>query len=179
MLKKVEEYFGKAGITHGQYAQLMAECGYMLAPASKGHHLNHAGGLAVHSVNVTDNILRLSAALGYSWPREESPYIVGMFHDLVKCKCYKLSGGEYKYVYPGWSGHGEASLAILTVELGMELRPEEAAAIRHHMGLWGLSEKEVRDFNDALGIYSQPIIITHTADWWAARVDEEGVFEAP
>ena len=179
MLKKVEEYLLKAGLTNGQFSRLMGEYGYVNAPASKAHHLNRAGGLATHSINVTDNIIKLSAAFGYDWPRKESPSLVGMLHDLVKCKCYKASllSGEYEYTYPGWNGHGEASVMIATIELGVELLRAEAVAIRHHMGLWGLGEKEVREFNDALGPFAQPIIITHTADWWAARVDEEGEFK--
>lgn len=174
MKQKIRDYLAEAGLTAGQYERLMA-LGYEQAPASKSHHLNYPGGLVEHSLNVTDNILRLSKEFGYRWPRKESPYLVGMLHDLVKCKCYVENPlGGFDYVNPGWPGHGEASVMIATVELGIKLEREEVLAIRHHMGLWGLEGAALKDFNAALDGDAAPIIITHTADWWAARVNESG-----
>ena len=66
---------------------LLDELGFMRMPASIHHHLNHPGGLARHSVNVTRRLVALTDAFGVSWPRKESPYLVGMLHDLVKCPC--------------------------------------------------------------------------------------------
>ena len=42
---------------------------------------------------------------------------------------------------------------------------------------WGLEGAALKDFNAALDGDAAPIIITHTADWWAARVNESGNFK--
>ncbi len=154
----------------------LGNIGFDKAPASKGHHLAVAGGLLIHSVNVTRRLVALTDALGVAWSRPESPYLVGMLHDLVKCKCYRLNpdGKTYGYVQPEWPGHGFASAMIATVELGIRLNTDEAAAIIHHMGAFGLQGRALDEFDAALDRWPGQIIATHTADWAAARLDEEG-----
>ena len=154
----------------------LGNIGFDKAPASKGHHLAVAGGLLIHSVNVTRRLVALTDALGVAWSRPESPYLVGMLHDLVKCKCYRLNpdGKTYGYVQPEWPGHGFASAMIATVELGIRLNADEAAAIIHHMGAFGLQGRALDEFDAALDRWPGQIIATHTADWAAARIDEEG-----
>ena len=156
--------------------------GYFTEPASKGHHLAKAGGLVEHSVNVTRRLLALTDALHVKWPRKESPYLVGMFHDMVKCRCYRpvpctehLESPSWEYVQPEYPGHGACSVAI-AAELGIQLMREEIAAITFHMGPWGVgkeySEQEMRA---AMKVFAPQIIATHTADWYAAEVDEREV----
>lgn len=154
--------------------------GYFDAPASKGHHLALKGGLVTHSVNVTRELLKLTETMGVMWPREESPYLVGMLHDLVKCRCYRAmydaEQDGWEYVQPEYPGHGIASVMI-AAELGIELRPEEIVAITYHMGMFGVGKEYTdEEFNAALARFPQQIIATHCADWWAARVTEEDVF---
>ena len=170
-----EVLFDFAKLPSGAMDKLKA-IGYYDAPASKGHHLAVKGGLVQHSLNVTRRLIDISDALEVAWSREESPYIVGMLHDLVKCQCYKLNpdGKTYSYVQPKWPGHGTASVMIATVELGIRLNPDEAAAIIHHMGAFGLSGRALDEFDAALDAFPGPIIATHTADWSAARLDESG-----
>ncbi len=167
--------FKMTSIKSGSYDKLRA-IGYYDAPASKDHHLAVRGGLAKHSINVTHRLLDISDALKITWSRDESPYIVGMLHDLVKCQCYRLNddGKTYSYVQPKWPGHGTASVMIATVELGVQLNPDEAAAITHHMGAFGLTGRALDEFDAALDAFPGPIIATHTADWSAARLDESG-----
>lgn len=162
-------------LTYGAYEGLK-RMGYFTAPASKGHHLAVKGGLVQHSINVTTRLVRLSGAIGVKWSRDESPYLVGLLHDLVKCQCYRLNddGQTYSYVQPKWPGHGVASVMIVTVELGIQLNPDEAAAIIHHMGAFGLTGRALDEFDAALDAFPGPIIATHTADWSAARLDESG-----
>ena len=107
-------------------------------------------------------------------PRQESPYLVGMLHDLVKCLCYHPNpdGRTYSYVQPKWPGHGVASVMIATVDLGIHLNSDEAAAIMHHMGAFGLTGRDLDEFDAALDVYPGPIIATHAADMAAARLDE-------
>ena len=153
----------------------LGNIGFDKAPASKGHHLAVAGGLLIHSVNVTRRLVALTDALGVAWSRPESPYLVGMLHDLVKCKCYRLNpdGKTYSYVQPEWPGHGVASFMIASVELGIRLNPDEAAAIIHHMGAFGLAGRDLEEFDAALDKWPAQIIATHTADWAASRIDED------
>lgn len=171
----------RSDISAGAFDGLV-NIGYLEAPASKGHHLAEKGGLVKHSVNVTRELLKLTHTLGVKWPREESPYLVGLLHDLVKCRCYRSTMSQigalaWEYVQPEYPGHGIASVMI-ALELGIELKPEEIAAITYHMGMFGVGREYTdKEFNAALAKYPQQIIATHCADWWAARVTEEGVFE--
>lgn len=168
------KYLELAGLSEKQIDKLK-EIRYFSAPASKGHHLAETGGLVKHSVNVTRNILTLTDAYAFKWKRQESPYLIGMLHDLVKCKCYaeRVDGG-YGYVFPGWQGHGEASVMIALFDLKLDLTKEEIVAIRHHMGLWDVPEKGKKDYGEAVAENPQAIIIAHTADWWATTIDERG-----
>lgn len=58
--------------------------GFFNAPASAAHHGFHEGGLFEHSLNVTRSLVAITEKNGLSWMRPESPYIVGMFHDICK-----------------------------------------------------------------------------------------------
>lgn len=173
--KPGEVLFNFARLSCGTMDRIKA-IGYYDAPASKEHHLAVKGGLAEHSLNVTRRLIDISDALEIAWSREESPYLVGMLHDLVKCQCYKLNpdGKTYSYIQPKWPGHGAASVMIATVELGIQLNPDEAAAITYHMGAFGLTGRAMDEFDAALDAFPGPIIATHTADWASARLDETG-----
>lgn len=154
--------------------------GYFDAPASSHHHLAERGGLLKHSVNVTRWLERLTPSMGVTWPRCDSLYVVGMLHDVVKAMCYRFqaAGAEEHIVrvpHP-YAGHGAASVAIASAEIGMFLYPAEASAIMHHMGAFGLQGNELKDYDHALGIYTKEIIATHTADMLAARYDEENTY---
>ena len=163
----------------------LREIGYFDAPASKGHHLAERGGLLEHSVNVTQRLADLSVAWGVAWPRVESPYIVGMFHDLVKCRCYRAvpetepgEAQKFEYVQPAYHGHGACSVAI-AAELGIHLMREEIAAIMFHMGPWGVGKEYTeKEFYAAMKAFASPIVATHAADWYAASVDEKEVQHA-
>ena len=163
----------------------LKEIGYFDAPASKGHHLAERGGLLVHSVNVTQRLVELTVAWHVAWPRVESPYIVGMLHDLVKCRCYrpvpKKEPGEvqtFEYVQPEFHGHGACSVAI-AASFGIQLMREEVAAIMFHMGPWGVGKEYTEaEFRAAMDAFPSCIVATHTADWYAAAVDERGVQHA-
>ena len=150
--------------------------GFFTAPASSCHHLAVRGGLARHSVNVTRWLEKLTESMGVYWPRCSSLYLVGMLHDIVKCKCYRFQNccAEEKIVRAAhpYAGHGEASVAIIGCELGVTLYPEEASAIIHHMGAFYLQGNELKDYDRALDIYPKQIIAAHTADMLAARFDE-------
>ena len=155
----------------------LEKMGYFDAPASGSHHLAERGGLAIHSVNVTRWLLKLTEAMDVKWPRPKSPYIVGMLHDLVKAKTYAFQkcGAEEKIIRvpQPYTGHGAASAIIAGAELGVELWPAEASAIVHHMGVFHLEGYDLKDFDGALSLFPKEIIATHTADMLAARWDED------
>lgn len=160
------------------YNSLLRGIGLYDAPASKGHHLAERGGLLKHSVNVTTRLCTLTGAYRLQWPRKESPYLVGMLHDLVKCRCYRAvegAGPAWEYVQPEYHGHGACSVAI-AAELGIQLMRKEIAAIMFHMGPWGVDkEYSEGEFRAAMRVFAPFIIATHTADWYAAEVDEREV----
>ena len=197
MLKEINErrqkeftgmYLTNAGLSLEQIRKLK-NVGYYEAPASRKHHLAEPGGLAIHSTNVTFVLKQMTEVLGIEWKRPEAPYLVGMLHDLVKTSCYVSVEGEatdehgreierwFEYIQPAYPGHGIASVMIAT-ELGIELMPDEIAAITYHMGMFGVGREYTdKEFNAALAKFPQQLIATHCADWYAARVTEEGVFE--
>lgn len=173
-------YLTNAGLSEEQI-QKLRDVGYFEAPASRKHHLAEPGGLAIHSTNVTYWLLKLSETMEVKWPRPESPYLVGMLHDLVKCRCYRVVSDaeqdKFEYVQTEYPGHGVQS-ALIAAEVGIELRREEIAAIVYHMGMFGIGREYTdKEFNASLAKFPQQIIATHCSDWWAARVTEEGVFE--
>ena len=146
--------------------EALKEIGYFDAPASKGHHLAVAGGLVEHSIHVT-RILRATMTMP-----EVSAYRVGMYHDLVKCLCYKAVGdGKYEYTQPPYPGHGIAS-AMIAADIGIELDPLERAAIVWHMGVFGLDERQMAEYKSALRKWPAPIIFTHAADHLASILEE-------
>lgn len=183
LMKTAEELLKQGGFDDNAIAELEF-WGYFRAPASKGHHLAVPGGLVQHSINVTKRLIDLTDALDLKWPRKESPYLVGMLHDVVKVRTYRVDDtlarteGEppkYKYVPTVYGGHGAASVMMITSELQKSLYPEEALAIRWHMGAFGLAGDELKEYDAALDAFPDLLIATHTADMLASRVDEREV----
>ena len=168
--KLLEEYLKYLPVSRSQLEYI----GFFDAPASRSHHLAIKGGLAIHSLNVTRNLLHLTDALCIVWPRPQSPYIIGMLHDLCKVKSYRLDGDAIKKVKSEYHGHGSASAMIAMCELGVNLFRVECAAIQHHMGAFGLEGEELDELDAALEKYPVEIIATHTADMLASRADEHG-----
>lgn len=182
--KRILESFGSFYIKEAGLSdrRILESIGYFEAPASKGHHLAVNGGLYMHSINVTHHLLRLTEAMEIDWSREESPYIVGMLHDLVKTRCYKqtVEGPTkdgpvgYRYIQPAYPGHGIAS-ALIAAELGIQLNEDERAAIVYHMGLYGVGKEYTNEeIGKALEVFSGQIIATHSADLMAACIEELG-----
>lgn len=177
--KNAEQLLKMAGLDSDTIAELEF-WGYFRAPASKGHHLAVPGGLVQHSINVTTRLVALTKALRLKWPRPESPYLVGMLHDVVKVRSYIVdktattdaSAPKYIYAPSVYGGHGAASVMMVTSELQVSLYPEEALAIRWHMGAFGLAGDELKEYDWALKAFPALLIATHTADMLAAMVDE-------
>lgn len=171
----------KAGLSTNFVDSVLDGIGYFTQPASKGHHLANRGGLVEHCVNVTRRLVELTDTLGVKWSREASPYLVGMLHDLVKCRCYRAVPStvpdeepKWEYIQPVYPGHGACSVAIAG-ELGFRLQKDEIVAITYHMGAFGIGKEYTdKEFYAAMEMFAPQIIATCCADWWAASVDERG-----
>jgi hypothetical protein len=167
---KIDEICKQAGVDFGRLKTL----GFMRAPCSKSHHLNRPGGLAEHSRNVVDWLLKLTPAFGVKWDDPRSPYVVGLLHDFVKLWNYAIDGeGKIKYLPAPVQGHGAASAMLIQTELGIALTRQEALAIAWHMGAFNLAGDDLKAYDAALDAEPEAILAAHTADMLASRVTEQ------
>lgn len=145
----------------------------------------YEGGLFEHSLNVTNSLVELTKQNSLAWGRPESPYIIGMFHDICKQDQYRhpvdatfYGGGapiplvdESKWEYDPdavLKGHGEKSVMLLSQHLSLTM--EEILCIRYHMGAF-VDQKEWNDYTRAIHAYPN-VLWTHTADMLAAHILE-------
>ena len=156
-------YLVNAKLTSKQIKKL-EEMGYFTAPAAMRHHLNRPQGLIEHSINVTNKILGLKV-----FENRASAFRVGMLHDVVKCLCYyghekkDGTGWTYSYTQPPYPGHGVAS-ALILADLGIDLTPEERAAVVWHMGVYKLDEDQLEEYRAAKTRFPRAVLLTHVAD---------------
>lgn len=160
--------------------------GFFIAPASTKHHGAYEGGLFDHSFNVTRVLLGLTENNGLVWSRPESPYIIGMFHDICKQDLYRHPMSEYYLMSEDgvtttvdedrWEynpntllkGHGDRSVMLLSQHLRLTM--EEIMCIRYHMGAF-VDQKEWNDYTEA--VYRYPNVLwTHQADMISAHILE-------
>ena len=148
----------------------LKEIEFFTAPASTKYHGAYEGGLFDHSIAVARQLILLTEALELKWDRPESPYIVGMFHDLCKCDNYvfDIETGKYKYnpivIIPG---HGDKSVILLQRLFHLTL--EEIACIRWHMGAYETNTKMWEYYGTAIEEYPN-VLFTHTADMIASKI---------
>lgn len=151
------------------FSWLVGESDYFTAPASTKYHGNYEGGLFDHSFIVMNVLADLTKQNNLVWQREESPYIIGLFHDLCKVNQYKQSDGEYPYEYRTDNllvGHGDKSVMVASTLL--QLTEEEMLCIRYHMGAF--TEKSEWDYYTR-AVHKYPNVLwTHTADMIATHV---------
>ena len=163
--------------------------GFFTAPASTKYHGAYEGGLYDHSRMVAMRLHVLTINNGLKWRRPESPFIIGMFHDLCKCDQYVLTeepekimfagqditpvGAEpvMKYVYNEntlLKGHGAKSVMILSQYIN--LTEEEMLCIRFHMGAYEKTEYDWNDLDRAIK-YCPNTFWVHVADMLASKID--------
>lgn len=151
------------------FSWLVGESDYFTAPASTKYHGNYEGGLFDHSFIVMNVLADLTKQNNLVWQREESPYIIGLFHDLCKVNQYKQSDGECPYEYRTdnlLAGHGDKSVMVASTLL--QLTEEEMLCIRYHMGAF--TEKSEWDYYTR-AVHKYPNVLwTHTADMIATHV---------
>lgn len=119
---------------------------FFVAPASARFHGSHQGGLLEHSLNVYDELVRLTNAYHELHIDEESIIVCALFHDVCKVNFYKPETKNRKNADGKWESyqgygydekytfgfHGPKSVFIL--QKYIDLLPDEAAAIANHMG---------------------------------------------
>lgn len=151
-------------------SEALEDLGFFTAPASTKYHGAYEGGLFDHSLEVTKCLVELTEKLGLEWERPESPYIVGMYHDLCKCDNYVVDFETGKYIYNPYliiPGHGDKSVIMLQKYL--ELTDEEIACIRWHMGAYETDTKLWNYYGRAIETYPN-VLYTHTADMIASKI---------
>ena len=136
-----------------------------------------------HSVAVYKRLKDLTEKNNLKWKRPQSPFIVGVFHDLCKCDQYKKSPGQkldgfdklvfneglFHYEYNPdtlLKGHGDKSVLILSRFIN--LTEEEMLCIRFHMGAY--EKDDWADFDMAIRKYEN-VLWTHMADQLASKID--------
>lgn len=163
--------------------QTLTAMGFFNAPASTKYHSSYGGGLSEHSQNVTRILVDLTRDCNLEWSRSESPYIIGMFHDLCKCDQYRhpqvgvFMDGEPCTIDSEWEwnpntlykGHGEKSVMLASTLL--KLTPEEVACIRYHMGAF-TDKEEWADYTRAIHVFPN-VLWTHHADMIATHIIEQ------
>lgn len=155
-----------------EFADYLLKEGFYSAPASTKFHGNYAGGLFDHSFSVMNFLVELSANNNLKWQRAESPFIVGMFHDLCKIDSYVPVMDDGKVVEWDYNsdtffkGHGDKSIMLLSQH--MKLTEEEVMCIRYHMGAF-VEKDEWNYYTKAVHKY-QNVLWTHHADMIASHV---------
>lgn len=169
----LEEMLDKKIISQKFYEWLI-DNGFKTAPASIKYHGAFEGGLYKHSVAVTGELLHLTDRLALRWQRPESPWIIGMFHDLCKIDAYEpvpiemRKHTEPQYMYNDdqiMKGHGDKSVMLLS--RFMTLTEEEILCIRYHMGAY--ETENWTQFDTAIKKYPN-VLFTHTADMIASKL---------
>lgn len=177
---KLAKYLALAGVSQPlllNYSGNMM-C-YLNAPASAGHHLAVMGGLAIHSMNVTDRLLELSDDLGIDWSDyPTAPYVIGMCHDLCKMRAYEKNPeytNSFRKVTPLFPGHGTLSAMLAPEFLGHPISYVEQVCIVYHMGAWNIGkEYDASQLGAGISEFPLEVIATHTADMLASQYDEIG-----
>ena len=169
--------------------------GFFQAPASANRHLSCEGGLLTHSLNVYHTAVYIWCALCHGNVKPdgvisfESLILTTLLHDVCKAAIYKptikrrknaetglwedVPGYDLDYGYMPF-GHGEKSV-IMLLQMGLELTEEEMAAIRWHMGGWGVNKDSREDLScmeEAKNRY--PLVtVLQTADMISAAILEK------
>lgn len=153
---------------HWEFIDILKEKGFFVAPASIHHHGAYSGALFDHSLAVTNSLLSLTKRLELKWQNENSPLIVGMFHDFCKVDNYHRSNNEaWEYnnatLLPG---HGDKSVMML--QQYMQLTEEEMLCIRWHMGAFD-DKENWNSYGRAVTRYPN-VLYTHIGGRVAARI---------
>lgn len=154
-------------IVNVDFMDWLIKNGFFTAPASAKYHGNQVGGLFDHSRAVTELLLDFTKDMCLTWQREESPYIVGMFHDLCKIDSYITTDGISFEYNPEQIITGHAEKSIMLLSQFINLTEEELLCIRFHMGAYVTDDWD--GYDKAIHKYDK-VLFTHTADMYVSKV---------
>lgn len=171
------------GIVSDEFYEWLYNNGFFTQPASTKYHGAYEGGLFDHCYEMTQVLVDMTEKLNLKWTRPESPFIIGMFHDLCKIDNYvvhvdksgkemmgtgEIKGREIHFEYNEdciLTGHADKSIMLLSQFI--TLTEEELLCIRFHMGAY---EKEQWDNYDKAIKKYENVLWVHTADMYASKV---------
>ena len=168
--ERIKQYEDFMGGGFSIYSKILEKLGFFTAPASTKYHGAYEGGLFDHSLEVAKQLVNLTNKLDLKWEKEDSPYVIGMFHDLCKCDNYVIDTETGKYIYnPDIIIPGHAEKSIILLQDFCTLTDEEIACIRWHMGAYETDTKMWDYYGRAIEKYPN-VLYTHTADMIASRI---------
>lgn len=169
-----------------EFMNFLLNEGFFTAPASTKYHGAYEGGLYDHSAAVYKQLRDLTIKNNLKWKRPESPFIIGMFHDLCKYDQYlkvfdetrNINGtgivinptGSFHYTHnrnTPLTGHGSKSVMLLSQFIN--LTEEELLCIRYHMGAYETDKWHELDL--AIRNSNGLVLWAHLADMLASKVD--------
>lgn len=143
---------------------------FYVAPASTQYHESFAGGLCYHTLRVYYKTIELLYGIpSFYGVKLDSAVLVALTHDWCKINLYEVYQKNVKDEATGqWHkedafrhkgemiplGHGVQSLYL--VSRFARLSPDEACALRWHMGAWRVVPSEMNDLQKANETY--PIV---------------------
>jgi len=130
-----------------ELVEYMERKGFFTAPASTRFHGCFRGGLLIHSYFLYIQFMKHCQSYKLEFPKE-SMLICAFGHDLCKAGAY-IEAGPGRYKWNNYNGKGHATLSLDRLKKFIELKPEEEAIIKYHMGMYGTTE-----FGGARGEYS-------------------------
>ncbi|MCR5488981.1 MAG: HD domain-containing protein [Saccharofermentans sp.] len=150
----------------------LREADYFTAPSSFKFHGDWIGGNFDHSMKVTELLLEYTASENLKWSREESPYIVGLFHDMCKCdqRKFEMKDGEVVIVSANAIDrrHSERSIELVEKNI-ISMTVEEKLCIYYHMGEYG-GDEEYQILMKEMISKNPNILFTQLADSTAAKM---------
>lgn len=135
---------------------------FYTAPASTRYHESFPGGLLVHTLTVYNNMIDLIKIPAFKDVSVAEATVCVLVHDWCKIGYYEAYQKNVKDEATGkWEketayrtnqtgiplGHGVSSMYLATRT--MRLTPEQALAIRHHMGRWNCPDNEMSELQKA------------------------------
>lgn len=158
----------------------LGAAGFFEAPAGQKHHGAFPGGLVAHSNNVYRRLVMIYAEESRKNPAiherysDEAIAVVALLHDVCKVDVYKQDeDGSYSYNDPLPLGHGEKSVYLITQF--MTLTPDEALAIRWHMGAYDDAASGGSRALSAAMKRTPLVFALHTADMTATENEKRPV----
>lgn len=132
------------------------------APASTQFHESFVGGLAMHSLNVYNQIIDIITLPQFMSVSLNDAIVVALAHDWCKIDLYESYQRNVKNEITGqWDtvtafkrnqkgiclGHGVSSMFLASKFIA--LKPEMALAIRWHQGRWNVCREEINELQMA------------------------------